>query len=151
MLCVSAVNPFLYTKVPSLQHVMGVRKKLGNMLQYVRCPFRRAIDKGLGPRRYLLESNDFFALRDLIDLSKGPFAGLLKLKTFNLCWSKEILQDLRDHINFHVKQVLCFEISWLFWRADWPSSEEGSLSELHPVSARSVYTPYFWKNFYINS
>lgn len=76
MLCVSAVNPLLYSKVPALQHVMGVRKKIGSMLPYVHCPFRRSINKGLGSRRYLLESNDFFALRDLIDLSKGPFAAL---------------------------------------------------------------------------
>jgi run domain Beclin-1 interacting cysteine-rich containing protein len=54
---------------------MGVRKKIGTMLQYVRCPFRRTINKVLGSRRYLLESNDFFPLRDLIDLSKGAFAG----------------------------------------------------------------------------
>lgn len=75
MLCVSAVNPFLFSKVPALHHIMGVRKKIGTMLPYVRCPFRRTINKGLGSRRYLLESNDFFALRDLIDLSKGAFAG----------------------------------------------------------------------------
>ncbi|KAK4568648.1 hypothetical protein RGQ29_004163 [Quercus rubra] len=74
MLCVSAVNPFLFSKVPALLHVMGIRKKIGTMLPYVHCPFRRTINKGLGSRRYLLESNDFFALRDLIDLSKGPFA-----------------------------------------------------------------------------
>ncbi|XP_059442498.1 uncharacterized protein LOC132174826 isoform X1 [Corylus avellana] len=76
MLCVSAVNPYLFSKVPALLHVMGVRKKIGTVLPYVRCPFRRTINKGLGSRRYLLESNDFFALRDLIDLSKGPFAAL---------------------------------------------------------------------------
>ncbi|KAF5743751.1 hypothetical protein HS088_TW08G00338 [Tripterygium wilfordii] len=76
MLCVSAVNPFLFSRVPALNHVMGVRKKVGGMLQYVRCPFRRSINKGLGSRRYLIESNDFFALRDLIDLSKGAFAAL---------------------------------------------------------------------------
>lgn len=76
MLCVSAVNPFLFSKVPALQHVTNVRKKIGAMLPFVRCPFRRAIYKGLGSRRYLLESNDFFALRDLIDLSKGVFAAL---------------------------------------------------------------------------
>lgn len=75
MLCVSAVNPFLFSKVPALLHVMGIRKKIGTMLPYVHCPFRRTINKGLGSRRYLLESNDFFALRDLIDLSKGAFAG----------------------------------------------------------------------------
>ncbi|XP_044484214.1 uncharacterized protein LOC123210085 [Mangifera indica] len=76
MLCVSAVNPFLYSKVPALQHALDVRKKIGAMLSLVHCPFRRSIDKGLGSRRYLLENNDFFALRDLIDLSKGPFAAL---------------------------------------------------------------------------
>ncbi|XP_027169104.1 uncharacterized protein LOC113768807 [Coffea eugenioides] len=76
MLCVSAVNPFLFSRVPALQHVTNVRKKIGAMLPYVRCPFRGSINKGLGSRRYLLESNDFFALRDLIDLSKGMFAAL---------------------------------------------------------------------------
>ncbi|XP_048443825.1 uncharacterized protein LOC125467855 [Pyrus x bretschneideri] len=76
MLCVSAVNPFLFSKVPALLHVMGVRKKMGTILPYVRCPFRRSINNGFRSRRYLLESNDFFALRDLIDLSKGAFAVL---------------------------------------------------------------------------
>lgn len=75
MLCVSAVNPFLLSKVPALLHVMGVRKRIKTMIQYVHCPFRRSIYNGLGTRRYLVESNDFFALRDLIDLSKGAFAG----------------------------------------------------------------------------
>lgn len=75
MLCVSAVNPLLFSKVPALHHVMNIRKKIGTMLPYVRCPFRRTIQKGLGSRRYLLESNDFFALKDLVDLSKGPFSG----------------------------------------------------------------------------
>lgn len=76
MLCVSAVNPFLFSKVPALLHVMGIRKKIGAMIPYVRCPFRKAVQRSLGIRRYLLESNDFFALRDLVDLSKGAFAGL---------------------------------------------------------------------------
>ncbi|XP_020264834.1 uncharacterized protein LOC109840556 isoform X2 [Asparagus officinalis] len=75
MLCVSAVNPFLFPKVPALFHVTGIRKKIGAMLPYVRCPFRKAVQRSLGVRRYLLESNDFFALRDLVDLSKGAFAG----------------------------------------------------------------------------
>ncbi|KAI6682861.1 hypothetical protein NL676_028774 [Syzygium grande] len=91
MLCVSAVNPFLFSKVPALLHVMGLRKKIGSMLPCVHCPFRRSINRGLGSRRYLLESNDFFALRDLIDLSKGAFAALpVMLETV----SRKIL----DHI-----------------------------------------------------
>ncbi|XP_031500130.1 uncharacterized protein LOC116264189 [Nymphaea colorata] len=76
MLCVSAVNPYLFSKVPPLLHVMGIRKKVAAMLQCVRCPFRRSIERSLGSRRYLIESNDFFALRDLVDLSKGAFAAL---------------------------------------------------------------------------
>ncbi|KAK6924835.1 Rubicon Homology Domain, partial [Dillenia turbinata] len=76
MLCVSAVYPLQFSKVPSLLHVMGLRKKIGAVLPYVRCPFRRVIFRALRSRRYLLEANDFFALRDLIDLSKGAFAAL---------------------------------------------------------------------------
>ena len=75
MLCVSAVNPFLFSKVPALQQVMGVRKRIASMLPYILCPFRRSINRRLGFRRYLLEDNDFFALRDLVDLSKGAFSG----------------------------------------------------------------------------
>ncbi|CAL9082667.1 unnamed protein product [Musa acuminata var. zebrina] len=76
MLCVSAMNPFLLSKVPALLHVMGIRKKISAMFPYIRCPFRTSIQRGLGFRRHLLESNDFFALRDLVDLSKGAFAAL---------------------------------------------------------------------------
>uniref|UniRef100_A0A1J3DVH1 Pleckstrin homology domain-containing family M member 3 n=1 Tax=Noccaea caerulescens TaxID=107243 RepID=A0A1J3DVH1_NOCCA len=76
MLCVSAVNPFLSSKVPALNHIMGIRKRITIMLPYVRCPFRKTLNRGLGSRRCVLESTDFFALRDLIDLSKGPFAAL---------------------------------------------------------------------------
>ncbi|XP_075479252.1 uncharacterized protein LOC142520138 isoform X1 [Primulina tabacum] len=76
MLCVSAVNPLLFSKVPALQHVANIRHRIAAMLPHVRCPFRRSIDKGLGSRRYILDSNDFFALRDLIDLSKGIFSAL---------------------------------------------------------------------------
>ncbi|XP_061336670.1 uncharacterized protein LOC133283774 [Gastrolobium bilobum] len=93
MLCVTAVNPFLLSKVPALLHVMSVRKKIGTMLQYVRCPFRRSLNRGLGNRRYLLESNDFFALRDLIDLSKGVFAALpVMVETV----SRKILEHITD-------------------------------------------------------
>ncbi|MQL96586.1 hypothetical protein Taro_029264 [Colocasia esculenta] len=84
MLCVSAVNPFLFSKVPALLHIMGMRKKIASMLPYVRCPFRRSIHRGLGTRRYLLEDNEFFALRDLVDLSKGAFAVCPRLGAFGV-------------------------------------------------------------------
>jgi hypothetical protein len=76
MLCVSAVNPFLFAKVPALLNIMSIRKKIAAMLPCVQCPFRNSIFRGLGARRYLLDGNDFFALRDLVDLSKGAFAGI---------------------------------------------------------------------------
>ncbi|XP_019437167.1 PREDICTED: uncharacterized protein LOC109343381 isoform X1 [Lupinus angustifolius] len=93
MLCVTAVNPFLLSKVPALLHVMNMRKKIGSMLPYVHCPFRRSINRGLGNRRYLLEINDFFALRDLIDLSKGVFAAL---PTMVETVSRKILEHITD-------------------------------------------------------
>lgn len=93
MLCASAVNPLLFSKVPALNHVMGIRKQIGTMLPYVRCPFRRSINKGLGSRRYLLENNDFFALKDLIDLSKGAFA-VLPMMVENV--SRRILEHITE-------------------------------------------------------
>ncbi|XP_023531456.1 uncharacterized protein LOC111793688 [Cucurbita pepo subsp. pepo] len=93
MLCVSAINPSLFSKVPALLHVMGVRKKIGHMISYVRCPFRLSINRGLGFRRYLVESNDFFALRDLVDLSKGAFAAL---PTLLETLSRKILEHIEE-------------------------------------------------------
>ncbi|CAK9138602.1 unnamed protein product [Ilex paraguariensis] len=93
MLCVSAVNPFLFSRVPALQQVMNLRKQIGAMLAYARCPFRRSIYKGLGSRRYLLKSNDFFALRDLVDLSKGMFAALPQMME-NV--SRKILEHITE-------------------------------------------------------
>uniref|UniRef100_A0A0D9YAC2 PX domain-containing protein n=1 Tax=Oryza glumipatula TaxID=40148 RepID=A0A0D9YAC2_9ORYZ len=84
MLCVSAVNPFLFAKVPALLNIMSIRKKIAAMLPCVQCPFRNSIFRGLGARRYLLDGNDFFALRDLVDLSKGAFAALpVKVQTIS--------------------------------------------------------------------
>ncbi|KAJ6688187.1 PLECKSTRIN HOMOLOGY DOMAIN CONTAINING PROTEIN [Salix koriyanagi] len=101
MLCVSAVNPFLFSKVPALNHIMGVRKKIGTMLSYVRCPFHRTINEGLGSRRYLLEGNDFFALRDLIDLSKGAFAALpVMVETV----SRKILEHITEQC------LICYDV-----------------------------------------
>ncbi|CAM8933816.1 unnamed protein product [Rhodiola kirilowii] len=97
MLCVSAVNPFLLSKVPALLQVMNIRKKIGAMLPYLRCPFRRTINKGLRSRRYLLDSNDFFSLRDLMDLSRGPFSALpVTVETI----SRKILEHITEQCLF---------------------------------------------------
>ncbi|KAK8923453.1 hypothetical protein KSP39_PZI019610 [Platanthera zijinensis] len=100
MLCVSAVNPFLFSKVPALLHVMDFRKKIGAKFPYVNCPFRNSIQKSLGFRRHLLESNDFFALRDLVDLSKGPFAVL-----------PVMVENISDLILEHITQqcLICYD------------------------------------------
>ncbi|KAL5227054.1 hypothetical protein ABZP36_015319 [Zizania latifolia] len=93
MLCVSAVNPFLFAKVPALLNIMSIRKKIAAMLPCVQCPYRNSIFRGLGVRRYLLDGNDFFALRDLVDLSKGAFAALpVKVQTI----SNRILEHITE-------------------------------------------------------
>ncbi|KAL2935959.1 Pleckstrin homology domain-containing family M member 3 [Bienertia sinuspersici] len=97
MLCVSAANPFLFSRVPPLLHVVGIRRKIGAMLPYIRCSFRRSIYRRLGYRKYLLEANDFFALRDLDDLSKGVFAAL-----------PAILEAVSKKIQEHITE-LCLE------------------------------------------
>lgn len=97
MLCVSAANPFLFSRVPVLLHVMGIRRKIGAMLPHILCSFRRSIYRILGYRKYLLETNDFFALRDLVDLSKGAFAALPAIL-------EAVLKKIEEHIT-----ELCLE------------------------------------------
>ncbi|KAJ4868962.1 Phox (PX) domain-containing protein [Raphanus sativus] len=103
MLCVSAVNPFLSSKVPALNHIMSIRKRITIMLPYVHCPFRKTLNKGLSTRRHLLESTDFFALRDLIDLSKGPFAAL-----------PAIVETVRKKILEHITEqcLVCCDVGF---------------------------------------
>uniref|UniRef100_A0A0D6QVH4 PX domain-containing protein n=1 Tax=Araucaria cunninghamii TaxID=56994 RepID=A0A0D6QVH4_ARACU len=91
MLCVSAVNPFIFSKVLVLVHVMEMRKKLSRILACIRCPSRTSIQRSLRARRYLLENSDFFALRDLVDLSKGAFAALP-------CLMEALLKKVYVHI-----------------------------------------------------
>ncbi|KAH7281489.1 hypothetical protein KP509_36G050400 [Ceratopteris richardii] len=91
MLCVSAVNPHLYSRVPILSHVKETRRKLSKVIACMLCPTRARILQTMASRRYLLESNDFFALRDLEDLSKGAFAALPSIL-------KAVLENLRLHV-----------------------------------------------------
>ncbi|XP_002983836.2 uncharacterized protein LOC9644555 [Selaginella moellendorffii] len=101
MLCVSAVNPFLYTRAPILSHVSEMRRKLSRLVKCIRCPSRSRIQQLLGSRRYLLEQNDFYALRDLTDLSKGAFAVLPGL-----------LQATLEKLTLHItrKCSVCLEL-----------------------------------------
>ncbi|GJM94170.1 hypothetical protein PR202_ga10789 [Eleusine coracana subsp. coracana] len=119
MLCVSAVNPFLFSKVPALLNIMSIRKKIAAMLPCVQCPFRNSILKGLGVRRYLLDGNDFFALRDLVDLSKGAFAGTIVAKNnkplFKFCFLQTALpvkvQTMSNRILVHITEqcLVCYD------------------------------------------
>ncbi|MCO5557561.1 hypothetical protein L7F22_011127 [Adiantum nelumboides] len=100
LLCLTTANPYLYQRVPYLSNVQETRAKLSRVLSCMRCPFHSRILNVMGSRRYLLENNDFFALRDLEDLSKGAFAvlpGLLTsvLKTLMLHVTKQcsVCQD----------------------------------------------------------
>jgi hypothetical protein len=77
MLCVSAVNPYLYSRVPILAHVRDMRGRLSKMVACIGCPALQRIQATATSCSYLLENNDFFALRDLVDLSKGAFAGII--------------------------------------------------------------------------
>ncbi|KAK6123501.1 hypothetical protein DH2020_042765 [Rehmannia glutinosa] len=109
MLCVSAVNPFLFSKVPTLQHVANIRNRIRAMLPYVRCPFRRSIYKGLGSRSYLLDSNDFFALKDLIGLSKGVFSALPVMV-------ETVSRRIQEHI---IEQCLvCYDVDGMKQSSD---------------------------------
>jgi run domain Beclin-1 interacting cysteine-rich containing protein len=47
----------------------------------------------MGSRKYLLENDDFFALRDLEDLSKGAFAGIMCFDEFRLFLLPKVLYD----------------------------------------------------------
>lgn len=75
MLCVRAINPRIFSKVPILEQALEMRMKLSKMFALIRCPARESIQQSLGSRHYLLESNDFFSLHDLVDLSKSLFSG----------------------------------------------------------------------------
>ncbi|GLJ06191.1 hypothetical protein SUGI_0033090 [Cryptomeria japonica] len=76
MLCVRAINPHIFSKVPILEQTLEMRMKLSKMFALIRCPAQESIQQSLGSRSYLLESSDFFSLHDLVDLSKSPFSGV---------------------------------------------------------------------------
>ncbi|KAJ8498355.1 hypothetical protein OPV22_008907 [Ensete ventricosum] len=148
MLCVSAMNPFLLSKVPALVQVMGIRKKISAMFPYIRCPFRTSIQRGLGFRRHLLESNDFFALRDLVDLSKGAFAALpIMLETV----SNKILEHITQQclvcydtgVPCAARQVCCDPMSLIFPFQEAEAARCGSCGSIFhkPCLAKVIICP----------
>lgn len=120
MLCISAINPYILSKAPVLVHAMEMRKKLSKMFACIRCPARASIQESLGSRRYLLESSDFFALRDLVDLSKGAFSGTAALYT-GAGYAAEFLKVLGEHVRASVYPMASVSSCNL----EFPSFEEG--------------------------
>lgn len=120
MLCVSATNPYILSKAPVLVHAMEMRKKLSKMFACIRCPARASIHESLGSRRYLLESSDFFALRDLVDLSKGAFSGTAALYT-GAGYAAEFLKVLGGHVKASIYPMASVSACNL----KFPSFEEG--------------------------
>ncbi|KAK9917040.1 hypothetical protein WJX75_000268 [Coccomyxa subellipsoidea] len=82
LLCIGAVNPGLYARVPMLARAQDLRTRACKALAAARASGPEGADKakrllaGAGPRRYLLESPDFWAMRELVELSKGAFSRL---------------------------------------------------------------------------
>ncbi|GJP54994.1 hypothetical protein CLOM_g13988 [Closterium sp. NIES-68] len=80
LLCLSAVSPLLPRRVPVLAHIQRLRAHLAvlHAAMGAACPLRRHLVARLGARAYLVqrESEGFFAMRDLVDASKGRFAVL---------------------------------------------------------------------------
>ncbi|BDA48701.1 probable differentially expressed in FDCP 8 homolog at C-terminar half [Coccomyxa sp. Obi] len=82
LLCIGAVNPGLYARVPMLARAQDLRTRACKALAATRASGPEGAAKakrllaGAGPRRYLLESPDFWAMRELVELSKGAFSRL---------------------------------------------------------------------------
>jgi len=101
ILSIGAVNPLLFSRVPALARAVNTRKKIDAALSRISCSFRKSVGRDLGSRRYLLEANDFFSLRDLVDLSKGAFAAI-----------PAIIEHISSKIQDHIMQecMICYEI-----------------------------------------
>ncbi|KAJ9518700.1 hypothetical protein QJQ45_018718, partial [Haematococcus lacustris] len=84
LLCVSAVNPALYTRVPALQRARQLRQHIAQCLAAAQAAggevaARAArLTQAAGNRAYLMDPglSDFWAMRDLAELSKGAFSQL---------------------------------------------------------------------------
>jgi len=82
MLCVGAVNPGLMARVALLAKVHETRVRACKALELARAQggggasSAERLLKAAGPRRYLLETHEFWAMRELVELSKGAYSRL---------------------------------------------------------------------------
>ncbi|KAK3271412.1 hypothetical protein CYMTET_20237 [Cymbomonas tetramitiformis] len=71
VLCVSAVNPNLYNRVPILNNVRDLRVKLMRHAKILQqCSSGERLLAGLGSHRYIVDNTEFYSMCDLLDLSK---------------------------------------------------------------------------------
>ena len=79
ILCVSALSPQLFVRIPLLNKLRERRINLHK--RYLQLGEsgpggQAAVREGLGQRTYLVENTEFWSLRDLVDVSKGAFSQL---------------------------------------------------------------------------
>ena len=77
ILCISAIKPQLYGRIPLLNSLreqrIGLHKRF---LQLSGTKQEQLLLQQLGGKSYLVESTEFWSMKDLVDISKGAFAEL---------------------------------------------------------------------------
>ena len=72
MLCLGAVNPGLYARVPLLAELRARRYRLAKLVGVLAgSEPGTALVRSTGRRAYLLEAGEYYAMADLVDVSKG--------------------------------------------------------------------------------
>mmetsp|Transcript_149 Transcript_149/g.466 ORF Transcript_149/g.466 Transcript_149/m.466 type:complete len:727 (-) Transcript_149:174-2354(-) len=71
ILCVNAINPYLYNSVPALSLCHDHRIRLMQLQKRLPAAAQSALFTTLGRRRYLAENCDFYAMSELAELSKS--------------------------------------------------------------------------------
>ncbi|KAK9806595.1 hypothetical protein WJX73_006216 [Symbiochloris irregularis] len=95
LLCISAVNPGLFARIPLLARTRELRQRACKALAAASAAGPSAmaqVDALLakaGSRRYMLDAAEFWAMRELVELSKGAFSSLPG-------WLSAILQRASD-------------------------------------------------------
>jgi len=71
ILCVNAINPYLYNTVPALSLCHDHRIRLNELQKKLPPSAQAALAKTLERRKYLMENSDFYAMSELADLARG--------------------------------------------------------------------------------
>lgn len=100
-------NPKLFVFIEKLCSIKKLRQNLVYMRQYLAaCKIaveQKLLDQQLGRRRYLAQSNEFYSLRDLVQVESGSMAEFLQgvFKAFgahirgcNMCMAKAYICEI---------------------------------------------------------